>query len=190
MSKAQANAKRLAALAAVEMSIEAKNGQALAESIMLLLEAGHSLEVDDPFTVQPLMVALRGLPEGKDLADGLSNFVARGQIGGAPRVDLVIAAGEAHSQTIRLMSQEPAFVEIRLRKGSDLADIDLQILGPDQKLIVADEGPETGRVGYGNLVEFWPEACVEVTVDITNRGDGDADLVLLIPQSLHTTCDG
>lgn len=183
-----ANSLRLAAETAADWAISQGNAASLADSIEILLETGGSLDPDDVFTVVHLSKALSEMDGGPELLDRLRSLAPRGQIGGAPRQDMKIPAGDTRKLTFEVMTQEPAFVELRLKRASGDADIDLWVMSQGGAVIGKDVGPETGTRKAGNFVEFWPTKCENITLEISNNGPEVADLAVLIPQTSKTTC--
>ena len=180
---------RKSALAAAEWAVSARNPQALADSIGLLLDSGYSTDPDDPFSVSVWLEELRGMDSGQALAEELEARQARGQLDGARRTVVRLAPGETMALPMTMVAREPALIEARLWRGSDEADVDLQVLGPDGATIAEDAGPDTGIVGYGVFVEFRPDTCLAIMVELTNRGTGEGRLAVLAPLSLRDTCE-
>lgn len=187
-ASAQAQTTRGAAFAAADWAIDTENAPALADAIVILLKSGSVLEPNDPYSVAPLVGVLKALEGGASLADQLASLSRRGQIGGAPRRDIVLMQGETYREDIQVAPDEAAFVEARLKRFSGAADTDLRLFWENGALIEEDLGPETGVLGVGNYLEFWPEACASVRIELTNRGQGTGYVAILVPQSRQDAC--
>lgn len=170
-------------------AISTANHQALADSIGILLDSGYSIHPDDPFSVANLLTELRAMDGGAVLADEIETERARGQLDGAKRKVVTLSAGETHVEHMTMVSRESALIEARLFRGSEGADIDIEVLGSDGSDIAKDLGPETGIPGIGVFVEFWPESCLPISLEITNRGTREGRLAILAPLSLRDTCE-
>ena len=83
---------------AAEWAIERGNPEALADSINLYLDLGGGIEADDPFSVVPYLEALRAMEGGTEPATELLAVKSRGQLGGAPRTDVVHGHEKAFRQ--------------------------------------------------------------------------------------------
>ena len=180
---------RKSALAAADWAVSVRNPQALADSIGLLLNSGYSAEPDDPFSVATMLDELRSMKGGAELAASLEAEQARGQLDGARRTVVRLGPGETTAVPMTMVARENALIEARLWRDADGADIDIQVRGPDGELIAEDTGPETGIVGYGVFVEFRPETCLAISLELTNKGTKAGRLAILAPLSLRDTCE-
>lgn len=153
----------------------------------LSLRAGSALDSDDPFSIAQMAKALvemtgAPLPPPPDTA-------ARGVIAGISRLDMTLLPGDSLTVPLMLAAEEPAIIEARLKRGSDGADLDIRVTGPDG-VLGQDIGPANGVVGQGIYLEFIPDRCLEVSVDITNAGSTEARAVMLAPASARIGCEG
>lgn len=180
---------RKSALVVAEWAVEANEPQALASSLAVLLEEGGTLDQDDPFSVLPLADALRDMPGGADLLGTVLETGSRGQLGGAARLDLLLAPGETHETDVFLVGSEVTWIEARLWRGSGGADIDVELVGSDGTSIAADISPQTGIEGIAALVDVWIDSCVNATLRITNAGGSQGRVALFVPQSPHQDCE-
>lgn len=174
---------------AADWAMSEENPLALADSIKLLLESGSALDPDDPFSVADLLDGLREMEGGASLAEELENSASRGQLDGARRTVVTLEPGETHIQPMTMVARESAFIEARLWRDSEGADIDMRVLGPSGETIADDGGPDSGIPGVGTFVEFWPETCVAITLEIVNRGDRSGRFAIRAPLSLRDTCE-
>ena len=175
---------------AADWALAQGNAPALADILARGRAMGASFDVDDPFSLSPLLNSLAALDGGRVLADALLAEASRGQLGGAPRRDFVLEPGASQSISFTLVNGERAFIEARLKRGSDGADIDLTLLDADAAKVAEDAGPETGVTDIGALIIHVPTACEDVTIVVTNRGDAAGDVALLVPLSPKQSCEG
>ena len=134
------------------------------------------------------MVQLRAMPGGAELADALTSTSSRGQFGGAPRIDITVEPGAAHVEELVLAAKETAWIEARLWKDQDGADIDIELLDAKGQLLGKDTGVETGIDGVGALLEHWSETCQSVTLRVSNQGNVAGRVAVIVPQSSRSTC--
>ncbi len=189
LSSALAQDLRKSARASADWAISTKNPDALADSIGMLLDSGYSIEADDPFSVSGFLAELRAMDGGAVLADQIEADRSRGQLDGSKRKVVTLGAGETHVEPMTMVAREPALIEARLWRGFEDADIDIEVLGPEGAPIAQDVGPETGITGIGAFVEFRPETCLAITLEITNRSNTEARLAILAPLSLRDICE-
>ncbi|MEM1234001.1 MAG: hypothetical protein AAGH70_07725 [Pseudomonadota bacterium] len=175
---------------AAAWALEKGNAPALADILARGESLGGSFAADDPFTLASYLEALSNLPSGAELASALTSRAARGQLGGAPRRDFVLAPGATREVAFLLADDERSFIEARLKRGSEGADIDLMLLGEAGTALAKDVGPETGIPGVGALIMHLPEVCARVTVSVSNAGAAPAEIALLVPLSARQTCEG
>ena len=175
---------------AARWAVEAGNAAALADVIARGRALGGSFAADDPYSLMGFLNALEGLDGGAALAADLRATASRGQLGGAPRQDFTLAAGEERALSVLLVPHERAFVEARLKRGSEAADIDLRVTGPEGALLAEDTGPETGIFGVGALVSHFPESCMPAIITVANTGTTAAEVALLVPLSPRQDCGG
>ena len=173
---------------AAEWAVETGRADALADSIRLLLETGHSLDADNPFSVADLIEALESLPGGRDLATDIRATAARGQIGGASRRDVDLAPGEVLRIAMLMAPEEYALVEARLFRGGGDADLDIRVFDETGQLLASDIGTETGIEGFGAYAEFWSPTCLAVIIEAENTGTAPGRVALLAPQSGRRSC--
>lgn len=183
---------RAAAREMARWAMAEERPEALAVAIDLLMQAGASDEADVPFSVHEELTALRAMPEGEALAREVVQERARGVAlgGGNSRIELILNAGDVHIETLVMAAKEPALVEVRLYRGSIGADADVTIRDATGQVVGRDVGPLTGIVGEMAYVEFTPDACLSVEVQITNAGDATAHMVVLAPPALGQGCGG
>jgi hypothetical protein len=183
---------RAAAMEMARWALEEKRAEPLAAAISLLLAAGATDQADAPLSVHAELQALRALPGGAALARGVLEERARGVAlgGGNSRIELVLNPGETHFETLVMAAREPALVEVRLYRVSVGADADLTVRDKDGGVLGRDTGPQTGIVGEMAFVEFTPETCLAVEIQISNAGDAPAHMVVLAPPALGQGCGG
>ena len=183
---------RAAAREMADWAASENRAEALAVAIGLLLDAGASDAADVPFSVHDDLLALKQMPGGADLARDVLQERARGVAlgGGNSRIELVLNAGDVHTETLVMAANEPALVEVRLYRSSIGADADLTIRDTTGRVVARDVGPLTGIVGDMAYVEFTPRTCLSVEVQISNTGDATAHMVVLAPPALGRGCGG
>lgn len=183
---------RAAAREMADWAIVENRAEALAVAIGLMLDAGASDAAGVPFSVHDDLLALKNLPGGEELARNVLQERARGVAlgGGNSRIELVLNAGDVHTETLVMAANEPALVEVRLYRSSIGADADLTIRDATGRVVGRDVGPLTGIVGDMAYVEFTPETCLSVDVQIVNAGDATAHMVVLAPPALGRGCGG
>lgn len=183
---------RAAAREMATWAIEAGKAAPLATAIGLLLETGATEKENAPFSVFRELQALRSLPGGADLTRKLLEERSRGVAlgGGNSRIELVLQSGDTHIETLVMAANEPALVEVRLYRGSIGADADLTVRSSAGQVLGRDTGPLTGIVGEMAFVEFTPDTCLSVDVQIVNAGDATAHMVVLAPPALGQGCGG
>lgn len=177
------------ALVAAEWALTQENTAALADSLALYLDEGGTLVPDDPFSARDLLEGLRGLSGGDALAEALLATRSRGQIGGAPRVDIVLNPGESHEIPLQLAAQEKSWIEARLWRGAAGADVDLDLRDADGTRLTADLDPQTGIEGIGAWLELLPDKCTSAILSVSNKGNAPAQVAVLIPQSRRGQCE-
>lgn len=177
-------------------AMEAGHPAVLASAIEVLLATGASLAPDDPWPAAEMLAALGRMPGGDALAAGIAasqtaagETRGRGVTSGITRAELTLAPGAATSFEFTFQAREIAGVEVRLKRGSDQADVDLRLVAADGTVLAEDSGPGTGRPGYGLYVEWLPEDCATARAELANVGTGDARLVLLTQPSSRSQCD-
>ncbi len=171
-------------------ALEAGNAAALSDNLIVYVQEGGTLVADDPFSALPLIAGLRALPGGERLAAQVLATRARGQFGGTPRIDLTLGPGQTHQAPLRLVADEITWIEARLWRGADGADIDITLRAQDGTVLAQDSDPGAGTEGAGALIQFAPQSCLDVTLQVINAGTGAGRVAIMIPQSLRTTCDG
>lgn len=187
---ARAQELRDSAWTVAQWALATGNTTALADSIGLYLQEGGVIEADDPFSAHALIEGLRALPGGEAEVERLLATRARGQFGGAPRVDLTLAPGEIHETDLRLVAKEITWIEARLWRGSVGANIDLELVDSDGKRLTMDADLETGTEGNGALLQYAADTCLDVVLRVTNAGSGQGRVAILIPQSVRSVCGG
>lgn len=181
---------KTAARVMADWAIEEQRAEVLGQAIALLLRSGASDVAGPPDSVHDLLGALRAMPGGLQLAEWVLADRARGVAlgGGNSRIELALEAGEVHRETLVMAGGEPALIEVRLYRGSDGADAELTIRDAGGTVIGSDLGPETGIEGQMAFVEFTPEDCVSVEVQIRNAGQGAGRMVVLAPPTFGQGC--
>lgn len=179
---------RDSAWVSAQWALATGNLQALAESITLYLEEGGTLTEGDPFSALQLIDELGAMAGGAALAQTLISTQARGQFGGAPRIDIVLEKGRSHLTELTLAAEEVSWIEARLWRGSAGADIDLELFDSDGAVLAADLDAQTGTEGLAALLQLSPKTCLEVTLRVTNVGTATGRVALLIPQTLQLSC--
>lgn len=180
---------RQSAQIAARWAVEARNPQALADSLSVLLKEGSTLDREDPFSVSHLADELAVMPGGPDLLEAVLASNSRGQLGGAARLDLELAPGEAHEVEVVLVGRELTWVEARLWRGSEGADIDVVLTGTDGTGLAADTQPQTGVEGIAALLDVWVETCTRARLRITNAGTAAGRVALFVPQTTRPNCE-
>lgn len=177
-------------------AMEAGHPGVLASAIEVLLATGVHLEPDDPWPATEMLAALGRMPGGGALAAALAashaeadRIQGRGVTSGITRVEFTLAPGATTDFEFTFQAREIAGVEVRLKRGSDQADVDLRLVDANGSVLVEDSGPGTGRPGYGLYVEWLPKHCVTARAELANVGTGDARLVLLTQPSSRSQCD-
>lgn len=181
--------KRLAAEIAADWAVEVGNPEALASSLQVLLAEGGTLEPEDPFSVSALAEALQTMPGGPELLETVLASNARGQLGGAARLDLVLDPGQAHEVSMVLVGAELTWVEARLWRGSNGADIDVELTDADGLALGADSDPATGVEGTAALLDVWVDTCTPATLHVRNVGKSPGRVALFVPQSTRAQCE-
>lgn len=182
---------RSAAAETAAWAIETGNRDALADSIRLLLDNGGVVDPEAPWSAHDLLAALEAMDGGAALAEDIRAEQSRGVAigGGALRYDLLLGAAEEHEIPLVMAQNEPALVEVRPYKGSDGADIDLWVYGPDTTLMGEDTGPESGIEGQMAFVQFTPDRCIPVTVRLFNAGAVPARIAVFAPAATAASCE-
>lgn len=180
---------RQSARIAARWAIETQNAPVLASSLAVLIDRGGTLDDGDPFGVATLAHALREMPGGVALMEDLLANRARGQIGGARRMDVLIGPGQSHEAKLVLVAAELSWIEARLWRGANEADIELDLIGPDGATLAADRGPETGIEGVAALLDVWMETCTNVTLRVTNTGASEGRVAIFVPISPRQDCE-
>ncbi|MEM9551570.1 MAG: hypothetical protein AAGA05_10370 [Pseudomonadota bacterium] len=178
---------RAAAMELGQWAIANSNRAVLANAVELALRSGASLDSDDPWSIADLADRLAAMPGGQADLDRIRATRARGVIAGVSRLDVTLGPGDTHRVPLTMAGDEPAIVEARLKIGSNGADLDLQIVGPND-LMLEDAGPETGTATIGAYLEFRPETCLDIEVILRNVGSGTANAVMLAPASSLIAC--
>lgn len=186
--QAAASDLRDAAWVSAQWALTEGKAQALADSLTLYLREGGTLAQDDPFSAASLLDGLRAMPEGEALAQSIIATQSRGQFGGAPRIDIVLAQEATHLAPLKLAADEITWIEARLWRGSDGADIDLELLDGEGNILAADIGETTGTEGSGALLQLHTDVCLKATLRVTNAGAGPGRVAILIPQSARSVC--
>ncbi len=180
---------RDAANTLAEWAIETENPDVLAAALELAFSGGATLDQDDPWSMADFAQSLAAMPGGAALLAALDQTATRGVISGTTRFETVLAPGAHESVTLTVAREERAVIEARLKRGSTGADLDVVVFADDVQ-IAAETGPESGIEGVGVYIEFFPETCMAVTVEISNLGQGTANAVFLAPASSLVGCDG
>lgn len=185
----QASELRQSAWIAAEWALKQQNPAALADSLALYLDEGGNLEAGDPFSAFGMLEYLRTLPSGEALAEELLSTRARGQFGGAPRIDIVLEPQSEHVTDLRLVGGEVSWIEARLWQGYPGADIDLEMRDLNGNLLGEDQAADTGVEGVAALLEVWSDGCVEAQLRVANSGAAPGRVAILIPQSARSSCE-
>lgn len=172
-----------------EWALARENPTALADSITLYLDEGGNLDQGDPFSALAMIEALRAMPGGAALAEEIVATRARGQFGGASRIDILLAPQSEHVADLRLVGGEVSWIEARLWQGSQGANIDLEMHDADGNLLGEDLAEDTGVEGVAALLEVWADACVDARLRIANSGAAPGRVAILIPQSARANCE-
>lgn len=188
-NRVQASDLRDSALVTAQWALRNENPQALADSLALYLEVGGNLTPDDPYSALTLMDGLLTLPGGQELAKTIIATQSRGQFGGAPRIDVIVAQGEVQQTDLTLAANEITWIEARLWRGSGGANIDLELMDMQGNIVAADLDKGTGTEGAGALLQVWTEICMDVTLRVTNAGTAEGRVAILIPQSVRPVCE-
>lgn len=184
---------RQAAETLAPLAVETGDGELLVAVISGLLDGGATLEGDDPWGVADLMARLREV----DADSGLYRIEItrlesrmRGVISGPNRYDSTLAGGAEEEFRLVVAAREHAIAEARLKKGAAAAaDIDLIVRTVEGEVLTSDIGTDTGILGIGAYVEWWPESCGEVVVTVRNTTDVSAGVVFLAPRAVAQGCD-
>lgn len=167
---------------AADWAIETGNAAALADSIRLLIDAGATADPDAPFSVAAYLEKLATMEGGAGQVDALRARSARGQVDGAPRMELSLAAKEIRTMTLTMVPGEDAFVEARTANLD--TGIEILLRGPDGEILVTEPIGE-----FGFYYEFVPETCFSIDVEISNPGSDTQRVAIFSPLSDRDTCD-
>jgi hypothetical protein len=183
---------RQAAEMLAPLAAETGDGELLVAVISGLLDGGATLESDDPWGVADLMALLRAVDADSgnyrtEIAQLQSRM--RGVISGPNRYDSTLAGGSEEEFRLVVAAHEHAIAEARLKKGAAAADIDLIVRTVEGEVLTSDVGTDTGILGIGAYVEWWPEICGEVIVTVRNTTDVSAGVVFLAPRAVAQSCD-
>lgn len=184
VSAAQA---RGAAETLAQWAMATGNRAVLASALDLALRSGASLDPEDPWSMRAAADRLAAAGGEVTRLAQQEDPQSRGVIAGFSRLDMTLEPGESRDVPLTMAGGEAAIVEARLKRGSEGADLDLRLTGPDG-VLAEDTGPDTGTQGVGAYVEFWTEKCIEVEVEIRNIGDAVANAVMLAPASSVIGC--
>lgn len=183
---------RQAAETLAPLALETGDGDLLVAVISALLGGGATLAGDDPWGVAGLMARLRAVDADSGLyRTGIARLESRGRgvISGPNRYDSTLAGGAEEEFRLLVAANEHAIAEARLKKGAGAADIDLVVRTAEGEILTSDIGSDTGILGFGAYVEWWPDRCGEVIVTIRNTTDISAGVVFLAPRAQAQSCD-
>lgn len=182
---------RLAAETMALWGMENESDLALLSGLSGLLNAGVSLDPDDPWRADYYANILREqFKDDAKLSAQLSLLLARprGVFDGISRVDAILEPSENMRVTVQMAEGETALVEARIKRDGNAADIDLIVKTLSGDIVVSDIGSATGIEGTGALVQWVPETCEKVQIIVTNAGNVPARLVMMAPPSRQDDC--
>jgi hypothetical protein len=161
-------------------------------SLEVLLATGATLEADDPWGAAAILDEFEALARGDiQLLALLSDLEARprGALAGPIRDDLTLDPGATLRIEYLVAEGELMDVEVRLKHGSEGADLDLAAYDADGTEIANEAGPETGIIGIGAYIRFIPEECDHFTVEIRNTGNAPASFALVAARAITPDCE-
>lgn len=158
-----------------------------------LLNTGATLADDDPWNALDLLHRLKAInvkqggAYAKDIA--LLQATPRGSSGGFSRFDLDLSPGAREAMRLTVVADEAAIVEVRLKRGSGAADIDLFVTDASGAFVIQDAGPQSGILGIAAYVEFLPETCLDILATLVNAGTDVAHVAVIAPPALDPRCE-
>ena len=183
-----------AATAFAEWATAARDPLAMIAAARAMLAVGDESvrNADDALSPNGLLGAAAQIaPNDPTVAAIIADTLAltqRGILDGANRMDLQLAPGESRHFEMTFAAAELAEVSVRVMADAPGADVDVVILGANDKVVAGEVGDMTGVFGRSAYVRWIPDRCATFTVELRSVGAAPVDLRLFAAPSRSRSC--